>query len=552
MEGDFAVLALIKMVGAACTLRCRGWEFAWLEEVDVGNFLAHCDRSEIMRGYTSSTGRRLKSGTCIFGFVLLLTSLICFGTLLSDVYGEEAKGPAKNVILMIGDGAGYPCWIATAMFQGKFDAQTSRTQLVVDEPGWLHLAASTYPLSLSTKPRRSGEQDPEVVYDPEKAWDRVVGYSWLVKTATDSAGAGTAISTGRKTYNNAINWSDWDQPLEPTLVEIAKSLGKSTGVVTSVQWSHATPATLGGAKVPKRDDYETIARQMLSSGVLDVIMGAGHPQYDNNGQPLPEDKHDYRYVGGRDIWQSLEAARAQPGGTYLGFRPVVTKEEFAALCSGETPPKVVGTAAVGSTLQASRVSPQPLEIGTQAGPTEPELPPFVDPMNTEVPTLATMVCAALHVLGKNPNGFFLMVEGGAIDWANHANRPDRMIEEMIDFLGAIETVVQWVESHSNWGETLVIVTADHETGLIWGPQSDRVPFQPLEDHGHGNLPGLRYNSTQHSNSLVPLFARGIGAEDFVNWVEGTDPVRGQYVHLTSIFRVAVQAMRGEVVCPVTR
>lgn len=510
-----------------------------------------------------------------FWLIAVSVAIVALAGVLADMAPEAAaqshERRAKNVILLIADGAGFNCFLAAAMYQGQYDAATGQPQLIVNKPGWLQLAASTYPLSLSTKPQRTGKQDPEIVYDPKKAWDHKAGYAWLTKTATDSAGAGTAMATGRRTYNNAINWSDWDQPIEPTLMQIAKSLGKSTGVVTSVQWSHATPATLGGAKVPKRDDYVSIARQMLSDGVLDVIMGAGHPQYDNNGLLLPEEKWDYRYVGGREIWEALEQARLQPGGTYLGFRPVVTKEAFDALCSGPTPPKVVGTAMVGATLQASRTPRQSAEAGqkSQAGSAggyssqaggatlSPSLgvalpeatagadvQPFADPLNTNVPSLQTMVCGALNVLDDNPNGFVLMIEGGAIDWANHANRADRMIEEMIDFLRSIETVVQWVETHSSWEETLVIVTADHETGLIWGPQSDKIPFQPLEDRGPGNIPGLRYNSTQHSNSLVPLYARGPGAEAFRNHVEGNDPVYGPYVHLASIFHVIVQAMQG--------
>ena len=510
----------------------------------------------------------------VLGISLMGAMISIFALAGSILLGAEPETRAKNVILFIGDGAGYNTFLATAMYLGKFDPKTGKTQLEFEGPEWLRVACATYPLSLSSKPQKTGIQDPELVYDPAKAWDKQTGYQWLTKTATDSAAAGTAMATGQLTYNNAINWSDFDQPLSPTLVEIAKKRGKSTGVVTSVQWSHATPATLGGAKVPRRDDYETIARQMLSAGVLDVIMGAGHPAFDNNGQPRSPDQYQYKYVGGKEIWEALEAARAKPEGTYLGFRPVVTKEEFAALCSGPTPPKVVGTAAVADTLQASR-SPSRMESPTvtpqgdkketgsssQSNPAAGQqsygsavgtLPsddltakPFQHPRVKTVPDLPTMVAGALNILDDNPQGFFLMVEGGAIDWANHANRPDRMIEETIDFLAAIETVLRWVEKHSSWEETLVIITADHETGLIWGPQADKVPFQPLVDHGPGRMPGLRYLSTRHSNSLVPLFARGPGAERFHRWVQGEDPVRGPYVHLTSIFHVIASAITGE-------
>ncbi len=291
------------------------------------------------------------------------------------------------------------------------------------------------------------------------------------------------MSTGALTYNNAINWSDLDQPLAPTLVELAKRAGKSTGVVTSVQWSHATPATLGGAKVPKRDDYETIARQMLTSGTLDVIMGAGHPEVDNNGQPLPEEKRDYRYVGGKDTWQALEAARAHPRGTYQGFRPVVTQEEFAALCSGQTPSKVVGTAKVATTLQASRSFAR---AATSQSATADELP-FTEPFVPGVPSLSLMVKGAANILDDNPNGFYLMIEGGAIDCGQPCQPASSYDRGNDRFSKCHQTAVAWVEKHSNWSETLVIIVADHETGLTWGPDSDQSPFQPWSTEARGRF-----------------------------------------------------------------
>jgi len=430
---------------------------------------------------------------------------------------------------MISDGAGYNTWVATSMYQGRWEAATGRSRQIYDQEGWLHFGCATYPLSLADKPAGTNRQDPKLVYDPAKAWDPVKGYDWLRTTATDSAAAGTAMATGVKTYNNAINWSDEDRPLEPALPQLAKARGKSVGIVTSVQWSHATPATLGGARVPDRDDYEAIARQMLHSYWLDVIMGAGHPEYDHDGRPVEKGKQ-YRYVGGDEIWKALEAARAKPDGTYQGFRPVVTREEFAALCSGNPPRKVVGTAPVATTLQVARSGGAPND------------PPFDDPLIDSVPNLAMMTEGALNILDDNPRGFFLMVEGGAVDWANHARHLGRMIEEQIDFLQAVEVVVRWVEKHSNWSETLVIITADHETGLLWGPNSAEKPFEPLGDRGAGQMPLAYYNSKGHSNSLVPLMARGFAAERFRQEIVGEDPRYGAYVDNTAIFRVIAQAL----------
>jgi alkaline phosphatase len=452
------------------------------------------------------------------------------------------------VIVMISDGAGFNTFHAASMYQGKWDSAEERGMQVYDGPDWKCLAVQTFPLNASKTPLGTNQQDPALVYDPAKAWDRATGYEWLTVGYTDSAAAGTALSTGAKTFNNAINWSDLDQPIKPTMPELAKSLGLATGVVTSVEWSHATPAAFSNAHVPERDQYQAIAQQMLEGGVLDVIMGAGNPDFDNNGSPWKPTKtkkteaekaaetakgitgeiaadREYKYVGGKEAWQAIEAARKTPGGLYLGYRPVSTKAEFEALCEGEVPGKVLGTAQVATTLQQARTKTDAIH------------PDQDTPLNRNVPSLTTMTRGALNVLGRKPNGFFLMVEGGAVDWANHNNQAGRTIQEQIDFNLAVEVVVEWVETNSNWDETLVVVTSDHETGLLWGPQSDQEPFQPLGDNGPGNLPGLMYHSKKHSNSLVPVFARGAGAERLDALIVGTDPVFGRYIDNTGITEI---------------
>lgn len=214
-----------------------------------------------------------------------------------------------------------------------------------------------------------------------------------------------------------------------------------------------------------------------------------------------------------------------------GFRPVSTKAEFEALCEGVPPAKVLGTVEAATTTQQAR---------TKIGNKHPDKDM---PLNDNVPTLVTMTRGALNVLGRKPNGFFLMIEGGAVDWANHNNLPGRMIQEQTDFNRAVEAVVQWVEKNSSWDETLVVITADHETGLLWGPESDKHPFQPLVDKGPGKIPGLKYNSKKHSNSPVPVFARGVGAEQLATIVVGNDPVRGPYVDNTGIAEVVRAAIQ---------
>jgi alkaline phosphatase len=460
----------------------------------------------------------------IFRVFLALT--IISGLLSPHVSAAETK----NVILMISDGAGYNTFHAASMYQGKWDATAGRGTQIFDGPEWVKLACSTFPLNTLKAPTGRGTQDPILVYDPKKAWDPQDGYAWIKATYTDSAAAATALATGQKTYNNAINWNDLDQPLKPTVSEVARQAGRAVGIVTSVQWSHATPAGLSHARAAERDQYESLANQMLADDVLDVIMGGGNPDFDNNGEPRRA-KKEYKYVGGEATWQAIELARSQPGGLYQGFRPVSTHSEFEALVAGAVPAKVLGTAQVGTTLQQARRK--------GASTDDPSLD---TPLNTTVPSLATMVQGALNVLDDRPGGFFLMVEGGAPDWASHDNQMGRMIQEQVAFHSAVEAVVAWVQTHSNWNETLVVITADHETGMLWGPQSDTMPFDPLVDRGPGRVPGFKYNSKNHTNSLVPVYARGPGSEQLADRVQGTDPVRGPYVDNTDLAKLLHQAL----------
>ena len=324
-----------------------------------------------------------------------------------------------------------------------------------------------------------------------------------------------------------------------SIAEIAHSRGKATGVVTSVPWSHATPAALGGAHNRNRKNLKEIAREMLDAEQLDVIMGAGNPDYDNDGEPLPDDaKQDYKYVGGKKTWKKLKAGKTP-------WKLVESKAAFEVMVSGPTPPKVLGTAQVADTLQQRRGRGRASIAYTDVKPGEAPDVPYI----ANVPSLATMTKAALNCLDDDPDGLFLMVEGGAVDWANHANQPRRMIEEQTDFVRAVDAVVEWIETHGGWDETLLILTADHDCGLIWGPCSDRVAFDPLEDRGPGRLPGLLYHSNGHGNGLVPLFVRGAGSEVFADLVRGEDKraaavwsFSGRYADNTDIFTVMKDAV----------
>jgi alkaline phosphatase len=406
----------------------------------------------------------------------------------------------QNVILMISDGMGYNTVKATDYWTGA---------PAVYENFLVKFGMSTF--SAGTPGH------PAIGYDPGQAWNDF-NYVKTPGSYTDSASATTAMATGVKIYDNVLNIDTTGNRLK-TITEIARDLGKSSGVVTTVQWSHATPAGMFAHNL-SRDNYFAIANEMLgSASPLNVIMGAGNPDFNDDGQPA---SRDAKYVGGAAIWKRLKTG-AHPTGWSL----IQTRKEFETLASNPHPTvtKVVGTVQAHTTTQQART----LDV-KGADSANPSGVAY----NPNVPSLATMTRAALNVLCQNPRGFFLMVEGGAVDWASHNRQLGRMIEEQMDFNAAVQAVVAWVTAHGSWDNTLLIVTSDHETGYLWGPGG---PFSPLFNHGAGTLPGATYNSGGHTNSLVPLFAKGAGAHLLAGYADQSDPVRGWYVDNTEIFKV---------------
>ncbi len=428
----------------------------------------------------------------------------------------------ENVIVMISDGCGYNHVLATNYYQhGAAEKQ-------VYERFPVRVGMSTWSTDTGG-------------YEPERA---AADLDYLDRKPTDSAAAATAMSTGVKTCNGAIGVDPSGRALRH-LAERAEELGKATGVVSSVPLSHATPAGFA-VHNPSRGNYAEIARSMILDSALDLIMGCGNPFFDDDGEPLgardtdersePE-KPDYHYVGGPDTWRALVEGRA--GGDADGdgapdpWLLIQERGEFECLASGGMArvSRLIGVTQVASTLQVGR--------GDSRGDEAETALPFEVPLNDNVPDLPLMSRGALNLLARNPAGFFLMIEGGAVDWASHGNSSERMIEEELDFSEAVETVVKWVERHGDWRETLLIVTGDHECGGLRGPGSD-TDRRPLVNHGEGRLPGMEWGSTHHTNDLIPFYAKGAGSSGFVERAEGRDPRHGAYIDNTDLARVVFQ------------
>ncbi|MEH0018271.1 MAG: alkaline phosphatase [Desulfobacter sp.] len=408
------------------------------------------------------------------------------GILLCLGLSTTPAAAKKNVILMISDGQGFGSVMATDFYHGE---------RAVYEAFPAKFLMTTYS-AVGT-------------YRPDIGW-QIFG-SHLIDP-TDSAAAATAMASGVKTIPGMVGKNPLFINMK-NIVETASGQGMATGVVTSVQVSHATPAGMV-AHETSRNSYAQIANEMIYASDLDVIMGAGHPRYDNNGNPGASGP-EYKYVGGEDAYNDLTDA---DGAISKDGRPwtfIDDKADFRALADGSLlSDKVLGLARSATTLQQARSGDVQVVDETNKNPAVPDLP--------------TMAAGALNALSYDPDGFFLMVEGGAVDWANHSNQKGRLIEEQTDFNRAVAAVVDWVDANSNWDETLLIVTADHECGYIWGAEDHA--FTLVRDNGPGNMPGMVYHADGHSNVPVPFYMKGNGAASFLaELVDGNDAFFGDLV-----------------------
>ena len=421
-----------------------------------------------------------------------------------------------NIILMISDGCGYNCFDMASFYQhGRIGAQ------VYD----------SFPVQFSVS-THSASGTP---YDPQKAW---ASFDFVLSHPTDSAAAATAMATGVKTNDDMVCVGP-DGTRLTSIIELAEVLGKKTGSITSVTYCHATPASFL-AHADDRYNYGDIAREIICESPTDVVMGCGHPYYDGFGIPI--EGPNFRYVGDQETWEALlrgeAGADADSDGHPDPWTVIQTAEAFRSLGEGPTPSRVFGIAPIYRTLQQER------QGDAHAGP-------FEVPYIRTVPTLIEMALAALNILDDDPDGFFLMIEGGAVDWACEENQTGRMIEEQVSFNQAVETVVEWIETHSRWEDTLLIVTSDHESGYITGPGSGlELPgggvaetWRPLENRGKGKVPGMEWHHDEHTNSLVPLYAKGYGSERFAALADKTDPVRGPYLDNTEIGLLMIELLK---------
>ena len=447
------------------------------------------------------------------------------GHVLFDLWNDEPMPEPKNFILLISDGWSLNHLLASNYYNGTTE----------DFQAWDEYYMSTYSATLDDN-QSTTSQSYSSCYNPAKAW---MEEDWVKRDggagATGSGAAATAMYTGVKTAKMAIGVDLFGKPLQ-TFCERAAETGKSTGVVSSVEFSHATPAAMF-AHNNSRNNYSDIAIEMLLDSKASVIMGCGAPDYDDNAQASTSSS--YKYVGGEGTWKNiLDGAITYDSTSVNGNRTVqdvdgddnpdawtVVRDsmEFVNLATGTTPVRVLGIPKVYQTLQYNR--------------TNNDTVAYADAFNSNVPTLADMTSAALNILDNNSNGFSIMIEGGAVDWAGHGNDLDGVIEEQDDFNEAVDAAVKWVNDSSSWDETLVIVTGDHETGYLVGPNWDGnniYATYEISDAGKGEMPGGQFLSGDHTNMLIPFYVKGAGSEVLGAYADHHDFYRKSYLDNTEI------------------
>jgi alkaline phosphatase len=271
------------------------------------------------------------------------------------------------------------------------------------------------------------------------------------RRVTDSAAAGTALATGTKTDNGMIGVAP-DTTALTSVLEKAVGKGLSTGLVATYRITHATPASFI-AHVPDRNDEEEIAADFLDTDIT-LFIGGGRAKFEQRAD-------------GRNLSDELKAK---------GYRVAYTEEELKGITSG----KVAGLLA------------------------DSHLPDILGGRNLQY--LANATDKALEILSQNDRGFFVMVEGSMIDGGGHDNSIDKIVAETLDFDRAVARAFAFADTHPG---TLVVVTADHETGGLTIPAD-------------GSGVEYLFSTGGHTATMIPVYAYGTGAERFGGTMDNTD------------------------------
>lgn len=289
-------------------------------------------------------------------------------------------------------------------------------------------------------------------------WLENAQYTGLSKTwctnrlVCDSGSGGTALATGQKTCYHAVGTDPQGNPLT-TLCDLAKAKGKSAGIAVTCRLWDATPCDFSCHNLDRDKEKELIGDYPTSG--LDYAFGGGAKYFTNRAD-------------GRDIFKELEAN---------GYHVSRTWDDLAAWKSG-------------------KVFAVPYDVDTPLPDERGDL-------------LARASLKGIELLNQNRNGFFMMVEGSQLDDYGHFNQLDLLMKETLDFDQTIGKMMKWAAQD---GETLVVVTADHETGGLTLVDGNK-------DEGKVTC---CFSTKSHSGVMVPVYAFGPGSEQFSGIMENTD------------------------------
>lgn len=278
--------------------------------------------------------------------------------------------------------------------------------------------------------------------------------TWAVKKlVTDSGSGGTSLATGVKTVYHAVGVDPEGKPLT-SLVDVAKELGKDAGMAVTCRLWDATPCDFCCHNID-RDKEEELVGDYPTSGV-DFVFGGGAQKFTNRKD-------------GRDIFKELQKK---------GYHVSRTLDDFFAYDKN------------------SRIFAVPYDKDTPLPDERGDL-------------LARASMKGISLMNQNKNGFFMMIEGSQLDDYGHFNQLDLLMKETLDFDKTVGEVMKWAAKDS---ETLVVVTADHETGGLTLVNGNK-------DEGRVEC---CFSTKDHSGAMVPVYAFGPGAENFTGIFENTD------------------------------
>jgi len=473
-------------------------------------------------------------------FIAIMTLLVIVFVWFSGSQAKE-KQEIKHIILFIGDGMHLEHERATSRYlYGKdFDLSWHKFQYSVPVATWDVTTYNRYAAVSGEPSYQPMTIDPSVGYDVRRGGkrpfplDKNIDDDYFLKPttfATDSASAGTAITTGYKTDDGNIAWLPSDPPAGKlkTIAEMLRGQkGFSIGVVSTVPFTHATPAAFVSHNI-SRNNYFQIADEIIRDIKPEVVIGGGHPKWDNRFMPA-------------SLYNDVKANPSSFGYVFV---------ERVENQNGAENLRKAAQQAIGSNKKLFGL------YGGRGGHFEPPVPtdspgsPEVTSATIENPLLRDATIAALEVLSRDIDGFFLMVEQGDIDWANHANNYKWMIGTVWDLEEAVKAAVAFVDrpgDNIDWNNTILIVTSDHANSYM------RLTGEPAL--GIGDLPQqigrdyawqypdgeVTYSTNNHTNELVMLYSIGGKANKLFKSYEGEWYPCTRIIDNTHIFNVLAEA-----------